>query len=239
MKKVLFTIVLFAYFFNVKAEKDSLNYKNEGALVLTDFIDAGAHIRYERKLGRHFSVLLSTAYKGEKGLINISGLNTPHIKTDNINYSGFKIMPELRYYLKKTQQYSLDGFYAGMYSKSIFYNSSVNGTYSDHESDIHFINISASIRIQSYGFLIGYKLAVNKRFNIDFVIAGGGVANYNIKLKPRITLPDDFYSDLSTALSRFSFFDLTDPDIEFNFESTQAKFSTVSFRYGLAVGFCF
>jgi len=54
MKKVLITIVLIASFFYVKAEKDSLNFKNEGALVITDFIDAGAHIRYERKLGNLF-----------------------------------------------------------------------------------------------------------------------------------------------------------------------------------------
>jgi len=101
MKKVLFLSFLIFTFLNTKAENDTISTVNEISVVVSDFVDAGIHLRYERKLNNQFTLCFGAAYKGENGLINISGLNTDRVKTSNIAFSGFKFISELRYYFKK------------------------------------------------------------------------------------------------------------------------------------------
>lgn len=239
MKKILFLSFLIFTFLNTKAEKDTINAINEISVVVSDFVDAGIHLRYERKLSNQFAFCFGAAYKGEDGLINISGLNTDRIKTSNIAYSGFKFVPELRYYFKKTQQYNLDGFYTGFYLKRTSFNSNISGTYTNRELEKYTIDIDAGIRILSIGFSIGYKLAITDRFNIDFLMAGPGVGFYKIGLTPRLDLPTQFYEDLNSVMKNFSYFDATNPRFDFDYVTTKSKFTTVSFRYGLSVGFTF
>ena len=240
MKKLIFTVALFTLFVTVTAQKDTVLLKNELAIVISDFIDAGMHLRFEKKLINHFSVSLGAAHKGKDGMINISGLNTPSIKTSNIAYSGIKVLTELRYYLKKTQRYTMDGFYTGLYSKSSFYKSGITGTFTDEfNEEEYLISIDTKIRIQSFGCLVGYKLALNKRFTLDFLFAGPGVAYFYFDLKPGITLPDQFYSDLNSSLKHFSYFDTTNPDFNFNPVRMKSKVKTLSFRYNISLGFSF
>ena len=42
--------------------------------------------------------------------------------------------------------------------------------------------LKAKIKIQSKGLMLGYKLPIGKRFNIDFLIAGPGTGSHNYKL---------------------------------------------------------
>lgn len=239
MKKVLIFFCSILTFMNTWAVKDTINTVNEISVVVSDFIDAGIHFQYERKLKNHFSFCFGAAFKGENGLIKIPGLNTEHFHTSNIGYSGYKFVPELRYYLEKTQQYDLDGFYVGFYLKRTDFKSNINGTYTNAESEKYTIDIDAGIRIQSFGFSVGYKLVITERFNIDFLIAGPGVGFYKIELNPSIELPSVFYEELNSVLKNHSYFGATYPNFNFDYVSTITKFSTVSFRYGLSVGFTF
>ena len=225
---------------NTASEKaDTISRKNEIGLVITDLVDGSFELRYERKVGQHISLGLGTALKGKSGLFSISGIDRERIKTGDINYSGFKLIPDVRYYLEKTQQYELDGFYFGAYSKYFHFGSDLNGTYISKDQTNYNIAFDAKINILSVGLMVGYKLALSKRFNIDFMILGPGTSHHSYKLVPRTQIPDEFYDDLNEALKNFSLYDLIQSDFRFNFKESKTKFSTVSFRYGLTVSYTF
>ncbi|WP_346859178.1 DUF3575 domain-containing protein [uncultured Draconibacterium sp.] len=218
---------------------DSKQRLNEISLVVTDLIDGSYQFRYERKLGSHISVGMGTALKGKNGLLSISGIDREQIKTGDITYSGFKLIPDVRYYLNKTQQYQLDGFYFGAYSKYFHFNSNINGTYINKNEKAYPINLDAKMRILSLGLMVGYKLAVTKRINVDFLILGPGTSNQKYKLDFKEFLPDEFYDDLNEALKNFSVYDLINGDFQFDVRDAKTQFTTVSFRYGLTVGYTF
>lgn len=218
---------------------DSLMRQNEISVVITDLIDGSLQVRYERKVGDHISAGLGVAFKSKSGLLSISGIDKEHIKTGDITYSGLKLIPDVRYYLNNTQQYALDGFYFGAYSKYFHFSSDLHGTYINDEMESFDINFDAKINVFSVGLMIGYKLAINNRLNVDFMILGPGTSNQSYKLIPKSQIPEEFYEDLNEALENFSMFDLIHSDFRFNFKRAETRFSTFSFRYGITVGYTF
>lgn len=239
LKTILFMAFVF-YVLNVHSqEKDTVFNDNEISFVVSDLIDAGLHLRYERKIGNNISLGLGSAIKGKKGLVNLSGINTEQIKTNDIFYSGFKIVPEIRYYLNKTQQYSLDGFYFGAYLKYTRYYSNLYGTYIDKKEHEFIIDSDATLQIVTMGFEIGYKLALNKRWNLDFIIAGPGAGFHKYQLKNNTNLPNQFYEELADALEKYSLYDFINSDIKFDLKKARADFLFPAFRYGFSVGYTF
>ena len=247
MKKLL-VIVLFlcGVIFSISAKEKETSLKtdstfriNEISLVVSDLIDGSYQIRYERKLSDHISLGLGTAFKTKKGLVRISGIDREQLKTGDITYSGFKLIPDVRYYLNKTQQYQLDGFYFGAYSKYFHFSSNLNGTYFTKEAKEYNLDMDAKINIFSTGLMVGYKLALNNRFMLDFLIIGPGTSRQKYKLKNKTELPEEFYEDLNNALENFSLYDFIQSDFRFDFKDRRTSFSTVSFRYGLTIGYTF
>ena len=59
------------------------------------------------------------------------------------------------------------------------------------------------------------------------------------KLKNIIPPPDEFYDDLNSALEDYSILDLIDADFKFNNNKLRSKFSALSFRYGISIGYSF
>jgi len=224
---------------NEESKSDSLFRINEISLVITDLIDGSYQFRYERKLGQHISVGLGTALKTKEGLISISGIDRERLKTGDITYSGYKLVPDVRYYLNKTQQYQLDGFYFGLYAKYFHFKSNLNGTYTSSKPLDYTLDMDAKINILSMGLLVGYKLALNKRFTMDFLILGPGTSRHKYKIDNNTELPEEFYDDLNQALRNLSLYDLVDSDFRFDFKDRQTEFSTLSFRYGITVGYTF
>lgn len=224
---------------NTNEKADTISRKNEIGLVVTDLIDGSFELRYERKVGNHISLGLGAAMKGKSGLFTISGIDRERLKTGDITYSGFKLIPDVRYYLEKTQQYELDGFYFGAYSKYFHFNSDLNGSYISKDGTNYDIAFDAKINILSVGLMLGYKLALNKHFNLDFMILGPGTSHHSYKLVPTKQIPDEFYDDLNEALKNFSLYDLIQSDFRFNFKESKTNFSTFSFRYGLTVSYTF
>ena len=218
---------------------DSLNRIHEISWVFTDVVDGGLHIRYERKLGNNISAGISLGIKGEEGLIHLSGIDSEKLKTSDITYSGFKIVPEVRYYLGKTQQYKLDGFYFGAYMKYTQYNSDLFGTYTNDEGVEYRIDSDARLNLYTLGLGIGYKLALNERWNFDFIIAGPGATRHSYKLTNNVDLPDEFYEDLMNALEKYSLYDWINSDFKFDIEKAKTSFLFPAFRYGLTIGYTF
>jgi hypothetical protein len=213
--------------------------KNEIALEISDLVTGSFQLKYERLVGEHFSVGLGLAYKGEDGIIKLSGLDTKKIKTGDITYSGSKIIPEVRYYLKKTTRYIMDGFYFGAYLKISNFKSDLNGTYINDADESFEIDFDADIDVVSLGLLLGYKLALSERFSLDFLIAGPGAGFYKFSFVNHEDLPDEFYEDFNTALENYSLFDLLDGDFRFASVNKRSKFTIPSFRYGISLGYSF
>lgn len=242
MTKKLVTLTFLLFVLSVQSQdlNDEIQEsKNEISLVISDLIDGAFQLKYERLVGDHVSVSFGLGYKGEDGIISLLGLDTEKIKTGDIKYSGLKLIPELRYYLKKTTQYGMDGFYFGAYLKFSNFKSDLNGTYINDADESFDIDFDADIDVVSLGFMLGYKLPLSEKFSLDFLIAGPGAGFYKFSLVNREDLPDEFYEDFNKALENYSLFDLLDGDFRFDSVNKKSKFTIPTFRYGISLGYSF
>lgn len=242
MKKVLLTFVTLVISISVlgQNEKENNDPKNEIGIVISDLANGAFQFKYERLIGDHISVGMGIGYKGKNGLIKLSGLDTERIQTDNLTYSGLKIIPEARYYIRKTSQYSMDGFYVGLYAKHMSLRSDLDGTYINDVEEIFDVEFDAKLNITSVGFMAGYKLQISPRFSMDFLIAGPGAGFHSYSLTKKKPLPSEFYDDINDALSQHSIFDFMRSDFNFRAaDRSRTKFSALAFRYGMTVGYSF
>jgi hypothetical protein len=242
MSTKLAILVFLLFMFGVQGQEpsdDIQEYKNEIGLEISDLVIGAYQLKYERKWGEHFSVSMGFAYKGDNGLIKLSGLDTDHIKTNEITYSGLKVIPEVRYYLNKKGHTGMNGFYFGAYLKYSNYQSDLNGTYINDALESFDIEFDADIKVTSIGLMAGYKLPISKRFSIDFLIAGPGSGFYKFSFVNKKDLPDEFYEDFNEALENYSLFDLLDGDFRFAESNRRNKFNLFSFRYGISLGYSF
>jgi len=243
MKKLTLLSCLFALLtttlsFSQEGE-DTSEPRNEIGLELTGILDGQFQVFYERSLNEHWSIGLGVGGKTESGLVNISGIDSPSIKTGDVNYSGFKVIGEGRYYLGGPSYKNMQGFYFGAYAKHSNFTSDVMGTYTDDDSVVFEVDITADFSITSFGLMVGYKLPVWKQINIDFLIAGPGAGVYNFEITNNKTLPDSFFDDLNEALENYNLFDIVGEDFDFRVNDTKTSFSALSFRYAIKVNYAF
>ena len=251
MKNLLSFIVLLVFITNTafsqeleNEEKEKRVVKNEISFEALQLINGVYQISYERYIWNNFSAALAVGYKGKEGLVNFSGLdytgpNGGRIETNDLFYTGYQIIPEIRYYLKNTSKGNLNGFYLGLYFKFSQYTSDLTGKYTATDNTPYQVEFEAKLNIASTGLLIGYKLPITKRFNIDFIIAGPGAGDYNFRIINKKDLPDEFYNNLNDALEEYSVLDFINSDFRFSKVDSRSKFSAFSFRYGIALGYTF
>lgn len=214
--------------------------KNEISFEVLQVLNGVYQLSYERYIWNNFTGALGIGYKGKEGLIKLSGIDRERIKTDEIFYSGYQIAPEIRYYLKSTSNGQLlNGFYMGLYYKYSNYSSELNGDYISRSGTPYDLEFDMKLSISSVGFMIGYKLPISKHLNIDFMIAGPGAGNYNFQFINKKDLPQEFYEDFNEALEQYSILDFLNSDFRFSEIDNRSKFSTFSFRYGIAIGYTF
>ena len=240
MKTTIFAILFSLICLPIMGQEDTSAplRNNELKFMVTDLINGSALFGYERAFGKHIGVNLMVGYKGKNGLLKLSGLDTEFIKTDELTYSGTRIIPEFRYYLKERNGGMTTGFYFGGYLTLISYKSDFKGIY-NNEDGIFPFQYDAKINTSSVGLMVGYKLEVSKRFSIDFLIAGPGVGNYKVKLKEIIAPPVEFFIDLNDALELYSLADLINADFDFSPSNKNNSLSLPSFRYGITLGYSF
>jgi len=240
MKALFFTLVFSLVCLPVMGQQDTSGplHNNELKFMVTDLINGSALFGYERAFGKHIGVNLLAGYKGKNGLLKFSGLDTEFIKTGDLTYSGTRIIPEFRYYLKERTSGMATGFYFGAYVTFINYKSDFKGDYIN-ENGVFPFEYEAKINTNSLGLMIGYKLEVSKRFSIDFLIAGPGAGNYKLKLKEVIAPPVEFWVDLNDALELITLADLVDADFNFSSSNRKDSLALPSFRYGITLGYSF
>jgi hypothetical protein len=242
MKKLFFAIIILSNVLIAQGQETMAvkQHKNQVNLELTDLPTGFFSFSYERVIGKHLSVDLGIGFKSEDGLIKFSGIDTEKIKTNDLTYSGYKLIPEVRYYLNEsTNGAMLTGFYLGAYLKYSGFKSDLEGIYIDSQDISYDFKYKGNISVTSIGLMVGYKLPVAKRFYIDFLIAGPGLGSYSFKLDNVIPPPDEFYDDLNEALDNYSLLDLINSDFEFRDNKLRSKFGALSFRYGISLGYSF
>ena len=240
MKILFFSLVFSLICLPIMGQQDTSGplRNNEVKLMVTDLINGSALFGYERAFGKHIGVNLLAGYKGKNGLLKLSGLDTELIKTDELTYSGTRIIPEFRYYLNERTNGMTTGFFFGAYLTFINYKSDFKGIYTNENGEFPF-QYDAKVNTNAVGLMIGYKLAVSKRFSIDFLIAGPGAGNYKVKLKEVIAPPIEFFVDLNEALELYSLADLINADFDFSANKKDDSLLLPAFRYGITLGYSF
>lgn len=240
MKTLIFAILFSLICLPIMGQEDTPEYlrNNEVKFMVTDLINGSMLFGYERAFGKHIGVNLLAGYKGKNGLLKLSGLDTDLIKTDELTYSGTRFIPEFRYYLNERGSDMHSGFYFGAYLTFINYKSDFKGIYTNEDGDAPF-EYEAKINTNSFGLMVGYKLAVSKRFSIDFLIAGPGAGNYKFKLKEVVPAPAGFFIDLNDALELYSLADLINADFDLSASNKEDNLALPSFRYGITLGYSF
>ena len=241
MKKQLLIIVLISMSFCMSAQDDDLrdDRKNEIGVSVSDLVNGAFQFEYERMVGDHISIGAGIGYKGDNGLIRLSGLDTDKIQTGDLTYSGFKFIPAVRYYVNSTTKHSMDGFYFGAYTKYSNYKSDLDGLYTDDADVDYIVEFDADFSVLSVGFMVGYKLPLSDRFSINFLIIGPGAGFHSYTLENKRDLPDEFYEDLNNALDQYSLFDFIDADFKFSEVKGKTTFTAPAFRYGITLGYSF
>lgn len=240
MKSLFTSLLLLFLLIPVQGQEDTpLPLRNnEAKLMFTDLINGSLLLGYERAFGKHFGVNLLVGYKGKNGLLKLSGLDTDLIKTDELTYSGTRIIPEFRYYLNERTSGMANGFYFGAYLSFNFYQSDFRGDYINEDGAFEFW-YDAKVNTTSVGLMIGYKLPLGKRFSLDFLIAGPGAGSYRAKLGEVVPAPDEFWVDLNDALELYSLADLINADFDFSPTKRSESLLLPSFRYGITLGYSF
>lgn len=240
MKLILTCFLFLVTVIPILSQNDSIPslHKNEIKLQLTDIINGRYTLGYERAVGKNIAVALNLGYKSKDGLLRLSGLDTENFQTGDLTYSGFRVVPEIRYYLKEHSKAMLNGFYFGAYFTFVELKSEFKGLYTNEDGEFPF-HYDVKANINSAGFMVGYKLLVAKRFYIDFTIAGPGAGNYNFKFKEVVAAPDEFWFDLNDALELISIIDLINGDFDFSPDKKSDSLILPSFRYGVTIGYSF
>jgi len=217
------------------------DYKNEVGLELLGLINADLQFTYERPLGAHTTWGVGLGLKMDEGLVKLSGLDTEFIQTNDLTYSGFKVTPAFRYYLNEVSN-GMDGFYVGGFVKIQRYSSDLLGDYTNSADEQFVVDIDSKFNVTSVGVMVGYKLSLGDRLNLDFLIAGPGFANHKYELTNRQPLPDEFYDDLNDALDDYSVLDFIGAEFDFEGGSGETKETSISlpaFRYAMTLSYSF
>lgn len=242
MKLLLSLIICLITILPVISQEDTAAplYKNEVKFQITDLLNSRYTIGYERAVGKHIGVGLNVGNKTKDGLLKISGLNSDVFKTDDLTYSGFRVVPEVKYYLNEHTKGMLSGFYFGAYLTYVNLKSEFKGLYMNEENPNGLpFQYDVTINTSSVGLMVGYKLPLGKRFYLDFLIAGPGAGNYKFKFKEVVAAPEEFWFDLNDELELISILDLINADFDFSKNKNSDSLILPSFRYGITLGYSF
>lgn len=201
---------------------------------------------YERILKNNKSFSINI---GQAALPNFENGFSDEFRSNTVlSEGGFHVSGDYRFYLSKLNKYNTPrGVYIGPYysynrfSKGHDWEYTREGTTTPKN-----INSDLSLKIQQIGFELGYQFVFWKRFSVDLVLIGPGVASYKVKATAEGNLTDEerqlFFEKLNQALKdKFPGYSGTvGGDGDGEFEKTGAK-STTSFgyRYMINVGYRF
>jgi hypothetical protein len=201
---------------------------------------------YERilKHNRSFSINI-----GQAALPNFeNGFSDEFRSKTVLSQGGFHISGDYRFYLSKLNKYNAPrGVYIGPYYSYNRFSKGHDWEYKkDETSAPKTINSDLSLKIQQIGFELGYQFVFWKRFSVDLILIGPGVASYKLKATAEGNLSDsereEFFENLNEALKeKFPGYGGTigeNADGEFE-KNGSASTTSLGFRYMINVGYRF
>ncbi len=199
--KLVFILLLLPFMLLKGQNTKRTNYKNSILInPLSALLFKNYRIQYERGIGDKSSLSLALGIKSSGNILKISGFNSPRVKTNDFDFTGYSLITEYRWYFLNTKR-KRTGVYLGMYYKYTNTGQNITGTYNSlNTGKTYPIDIDAKIITNSLGVLLGYKLMLGNHFNLDFLIAGPGYSYLKLKAYERKPIPAQFYADLASAV---------------------------------------
>jgi len=197
-----------------------------------------AELHYERSLLSRFSVVMGVGNKFSSGLLEISGVNTDQIQTNDLSLHGIRLLPEVRWYVSADDK-GLTGLYVGMYYKYQTNKCEMYGSYVPDTGKVTDVDLDFSIRTHGFGAEIGYKLSIYRKLYVDFIISGLGLAFSSMDLEERTDVPEEYFSDLSQEVKQVFLLNGLTPDLLITDQTLHGTFTLPSMRYGVKIGLGF
>jgi hypothetical protein len=230
----------------VKPEKE---FKNTIRFNITNPLIFGSKsliFGYERILKNNKSFSINI---GQAALPNFEiGFSDEFRSKTVLSQGGFHISGDYRFYLSKVNKYNAPrGVYVGPYYSYNRFTKGHDWTYlKEGTTTPKSINSDLSLKIQQIGFEMGYQFVFWKRFSLDLILLGPGIASYNVKANVTGNLSDAerklFLEKLNQALKdKFPGYSGTiGEDVDGEFEKTGIRSATsLGYRYMINVGYRF
>jgi hypothetical protein len=162
---------------------------------------------------------------------------------DQSNKTGFNVSADYRFYLKKENKHGAPrGVYIGPY---LSFNDFTGNTTWDYNTDSgpEQVKMNSDFTVFGGGVQLGYQFIIKKRFAIDLILIGPGIASYslnvkfegNVNLEERKKLQEAFQNALE---DKYPGINLAFNEKEIN---ADGKLGTLSggFRYLIHIGYSF
>jgi len=200
---------------------------------------------YERMLknNRSFSINIGQASLWPFDFVDSNELKEKSILSER----GFHISGDYRFYLYKLNKYSAPrGVYIGPYYSYNTFNKEHSWEFrKDGTGAPQTVETTLDIAIHTIGFELGYQFVFWKRFSVDMILLGPGVAGYKLKANVGGNLSDDdrqlFFDKLNEALKdKFPGYSGTVGNDSGEFQTKGTKNTTsLGYRYMVQIGYRF
>lgn len=247
-----FVFVLSASKFNAQTSDSIANsskeFKNTIRFNVTNPLIFGGRsliFGYERILKNNKSFSINI---GQAALPNLeNGFSDEFREKTVLSQGGFHISGDYRFYLSKLNKYSAPrGVYIGPYYSYNRFNKGHDWEYTEEgTSTTKLINSDLSLKIQQIGFELGYQFVFWKRFSVDLILLGPGIAGYKVKAEVGGNITDEerqlFLEKLNQALKdKFPGYSGSVGDGNGEFEKTGYRSTTsLGYRYMINIGYRF
>lgn len=197
---------------------------------------------YERILNKYrsFSINIGQATFPTLSIVSEDSVREKRLR----GQGGFHLSADYRFYLAKHNIHTAPrGIYIGPYY-------SYNYFKHDHSWDVKStaggtfpVDSKTSMKVHTVGFELGYQFVFWRRFSVDMVLAGPGLAAYNLKAELGTNLsPADkekFFEKLNDALAdRFPGYGVIIDEGEFR-TTGSTNTTDFGFRYMVQLGYRF
>jgi hypothetical protein len=221
-----------------KVRRNIIRYNLSGALLF------GAEnyfvLGYERVLKNRQSFSINAGFVGFPKLISI---DTDSFKLNNdLKNGGFQVTVDYRFYLKKENKYAPPhGLYIGPYYSFNHFNRE-NRWFQRSDPD-NFITTTVNFNINTIGFQMGYQFILWKRFALDLILIGPGMAYYDYEVLLDGNLTDETKEQIFEALEELGSDRI--PGMSYLLEGEvvkgngSIKSTNLGYRYIVHIGFLF
>jgi hypothetical protein len=227
-----------------ETQKKDKDYKNTIRFNITNPIIFGKSyiIGYERIINsrQSFSVNFGSNAFPSLGIINSDSFKVNTIRDDK----GFNFSVDYRFYLAKENKYAAPhGVYIGPYYSYNYFDKQHSWSVKGSNGFNGTVDSDLSLGIHTIGIEMGYQFIFWKRLSVDMILAGPGIAAYNLKASLSSNLSDadkqKLYEKLNEALAeKFPGYSAVIKEGDFQKTGT-AKTTSFGFRYIIQVGFRF